>query len=28
MGYVRKEAETPGTVLHWPGGTATVMRLP
>lgn len=28
MGYVRKEAEAPGTVLHWPGGTATVIRLP
>jgi folate-binding protein YgfZ len=28
MGYVRKEAEAPGTTLHWPGGTATVIRLP
>ncbi len=28
MGYVRKEAETPGTTLHWPGGTAAVTRLP
>jgi folate-binding protein YgfZ len=24
MGYVRKEASAPGTVLQWPGGTATV----
>jgi folate-binding protein YgfZ len=28
MGYVRKEAEAPGKVLHWPGGTATVTHLP
>jgi len=28
MGYVRKEAEAPGATLHWPGGTATVIRLP
>ena len=28
MGYVRKEAEAPGTNLHWPGGTATILRLP
>jgi folate-binding protein YgfZ len=28
MGYVRKDAEAPGTTLHWPGGTATVMGLP
>jgi folate-binding protein YgfZ len=28
MGYVRKEAEAPGTTLRWPGGTATVIRLP
>jgi folate-binding protein YgfZ len=28
MGYVRKEAEAPGTTLQWPGGTATVIRLP
>ena len=27
-GYVRKEAEAPGTTLHWPGGTATVTRVP
>ena len=26
LGYVRKEAEAPGTDLHWPGGTATVTR--
>jgi folate-binding protein YgfZ len=28
MGYVRKEAEPPGTVLDWAGGTATVARFP
>ena len=28
MGYVRKDAEAPGTNLHWPGGTATIIRLP
>ncbi len=28
MGYVRKEAEAPGTTLQWHGGTATVIRLP
>ena len=28
MGYVRKEAEAPGAVLHWPAGTATVIHLP
>ena len=28
MGYVRKEATAPGTVLQWPGGTATVVRPP
>ena len=28
MGYVRKEAEAPGATLDWPGGTATVIRLP
>jgi folate-binding protein YgfZ len=28
MGYVRKDAEAPGTSLHWPGGTATVIGLP
>jgi aminomethyltransferase len=27
-GYVRKEAEAPGTALQWPGGTATVILLP
>jgi folate-binding protein YgfZ len=26
MGYVRKEASTPGTTLQWPGGTATVAK--
>src|SRR5215470_3176051 len=26
MGYVRKEAETPGTTLQWRGGTAAVIR--
>jgi folate-binding protein YgfZ len=26
MGYVRKEASAPGTVLHWAGGTATVTK--
>jgi folate-binding protein YgfZ len=26
MGYVRKEAAPPGTVLQWPGGTATVVK--
>jgi folate-binding protein YgfZ len=28
MGYVRKEAEAPGTTLLWDGGTATVIRPP
>jgi folate-binding protein YgfZ len=28
MGYVRKEAEAPGTTLRWPGGTATAIPLP
>jgi folate-binding protein YgfZ len=28
MGYVRKEAEAPGTALQWAGGTATVIHLP
>src|SRR6266576_2945360 len=28
VGYVRKDAEAPGTSLHWPGGTATVIGLP
>ena len=28
MGYLRKEAEVPGTTLHWPGGTATVTPPP
>ncbi len=28
MGYVRKEAEAPGTTLKWAGGTAAVIRLP
>jgi len=28
MGYLRKEAEAPGTTLHWPGGTATIIHLP
>ena len=28
MGYLRKEAEVPGTTLHWPGGTATIIHLP
>jgi aminomethyltransferase len=28
MGYLRKEAEVPGTTLHWPGGTATILHLP
>jgi folate-binding protein YgfZ len=28
MGYVRKESEAPGTMLHWSGGTATVIQLP
>jgi folate-binding protein YgfZ len=28
MGYVRKEAEAPGTTLRWPSGTATVIHLP
>jgi folate-binding protein YgfZ len=28
MGYVRKEAETAGTTLHWSGGAATVIPLP
>jgi folate-binding protein YgfZ len=26
MGYARKEANPPGTVLQWPGGTATVVK--
>jgi len=26
MGYIRKDAEAPGTVLYWQGGTATVAR--
>ncbi len=26
MGYVRKEANPPGTVLQWPGGKATVVQ--
>src|SRR6267378_569201 len=26
MGYVRKEANAPGTVLQWSGGTATIVR--
>jgi folate-binding protein YgfZ len=26
MGYVRKEANAPGTVLQWSGGTATVVK--
>jgi folate-binding protein YgfZ len=26
LGYVRKEAEAPGTDLRWPGGTATITR--
>ena len=25
MGYVRQEAKVPGTILHWPGGTATIL---
>jgi folate-binding protein YgfZ len=28
MGYVRKEAETPGAALQWAGGTAKVILLP
>ncbi len=28
MGYVRKEAEAPGTALQWAGEAATVVRLP
>ena len=28
MGYVRTEAEALGSNLHWPGGTATIIRLP
>ena len=28
MGYVRKEAEAPGTTLQWAGGSATVVHLP
>jgi len=28
MGYIRKEAEAPGTTLNWHGGTATIIRLP
>lgn len=28
MGYVRKDAEAPGTELYWSGGTATIIRLP
>ncbi len=27
MGYIRKEAEAPGTTLHWAAGTATVIGL-
>src|SRR5215472_3173323 len=27
MGYVRKEAEAPGTTLQWAGGSATVIQL-
>ena len=26
MGYARKEANAPGTVLQWAGGTATVTK--
>jgi folate-binding protein YgfZ len=28
MGYVRKEANAPGTILHWANGSATVVRFP
>jgi len=28
MGYVRKDAEAPGTDVYWSGGTATIIRLP
>ena len=28
MGYVRSEADALGANLHWPGGTATIIRLP
>ena len=28
LGYVRKEAESPGTALQWPGGTATIVQPP
>jgi len=28
MGYVRKDAEAPGTDLYWSGGTATIIRRP
>jgi folate-binding protein YgfZ len=28
MGYVRKEADGPGTTLQWAGGSVTVIRLP
>jgi folate-binding protein YgfZ len=28
MGYVRKEANAPGTILHWANGNATVVRFP
>jgi glycine cleavage system aminomethyltransferase T len=28
MGYVRKEAIAPGTVLHWANGSATVAHFP
>ena len=27
MGYVKKEAEEPGTTLHWPGGRATIVEV-
>lgn len=26
MGYARKEAEAPGTNLHWPGGAAAIVE--
>jgi folate-binding protein YgfZ len=28
MGYVRKEANAPGTILHWANGSATVVHFP
>ncbi len=28
MGYLRKEADVPGALLHWAKGTASVMHLP